>query len=474
MSVRQMLSTGYVYMPDFGFRIRGHNCRSCDTGVIKFKDVITLIDLMDDSDGMVRYRARWAFIFLINRHLLDQFGQHSTPEQATFAINVIRYLYSKHPDKYLLSLIYHILYTESEYKPKDIIKQASFNEARAIFDTFCKDVWGERLTILPQKTHKGEVILKSYDNKRFITTTPSWVLYKHTIIEHTPGPRPPSDPNIIPITCFDNKDDIYQLLDYKLSIKAAAVHADSKTLKDLINRNPEMLKYIAYIKDRYLNHNNYIYGRQTVSFLTKTYDGISKENSLYKNINNSVVPAHDCGSPVFPDAETLLKRLPNIIDNNSKSFIERHPHASQGATINYHNKDRDLTLSVNIRDRKPDAYPFYMYTDWPLTINEFERNIKTRYELEKKGINYKNIVELERSEIPLLNYNSALYGYFTYLYDHTNSKKYINIHHHYVALGVNSYMINIRTYNNEPVAKKDIVILSNTILGFLLEGIDGR
>lgn len=475
MSVRQMLSTGYVYMPDFRHRIRGHACRSCDTRVIQFKDVITLIDLMDDTNPTVGYRAKWAFNFLINRHLLDQFGQNNTPEQASFAIDAIRYLYSKSPDKYLLSNVYHILHSESEYKPKNLLKQAPLYEARAIFETFCKDFWGERLTIYPQKTNKGKFTIASDDNKRFITTTSSWIYYKHTIIEHTPGPTPPADPNIVPIACFDKDEDIYQLLDYKLSIKAAASYNDSEGLDTLINRNPETLKYMAYVKDRHLNHNNNVLDGQLIPFLNKKYDEIAKANGSYKQAINNTNTEHYCGTPKFPDAETLLKRLPDAINNNFKSSIVKHPNESQGATLSYLNKNRDLvTLSVNIKDRKPDAYPFYMYTDWRLTENEFERNIKTRYELEEKGILYKDIVELERSEVTLLDYKYALYGRFTYLYDHSNNNKYINIQHHYVALGVNSYMINIRTYHNEPVAKKDIINLSNTILGFILEGIDGR
>lgn len=224
MSVEKMLSTGYVLDPDYYGEIRGTLCGSCDDGVIQFEDSLTLIDLMydEDNDEVMRDMAGWTFMSLQN-HLLAQFA-YGPDERAEFALKVLRHFLSKNPDKYALSSVYMALYLSKE-RTFDWSDTATkkLQEARSLFNSFCADIWAGGVWV--NNYSNGKLALVSTTMQEPLFTKNDWVLGKYMISrrieeENIRSLKFPKF-EIIPISCFVNKEEIYDLLDYKLSTRMA-------------------------------------------------------------------------------------------------------------------------------------------------------------------------------------------------------------------------------------------------------------
>lgn len=246
MSVEQMLSTRYVYDPDYYGEIRGDSCGSCDDGVIRFKDSMTLIDLMYDKESHVKEDASWTFRYL-QKHLLMQFYKHNPDDMSDYAIKVIKYLLSKNPDKTTLSYVYYKLFLDTEETfDKWDVKKDKLIEARSLFKSFCKDYWGARLTI--EKKPDGKYTLTAANGNNLLTTKSNWLLNKHTISRGNTF----NEFNMIPISCFVNAEQVYDLISYEDSTKAAVLRGQLNVLSDLIDRKPEIINYIRKNQSSYL------------------------------------------------------------------------------------------------------------------------------------------------------------------------------------------------------------------------------
>jgi hypothetical protein len=266
MSVEQMLSTRYVYDPDYYGEIRGDSCGSCDDGVIRFKDSMTLIDLMSDEESYVKEDASWTFRYL-QKHLLMQFSKHNSDDTSDYAIKVIKYLLSKNPDKTTVSYVYYKLFMDAdETFNKWDVKKDKLIEARSLFKSFCTDYWGKNLRI--EKKSDGKYAVAAENGNNLLTTQSNWQLNKHTISRGNTF----NEFNMIPLSCFENTEQVYDLISYEDSTKAAVLRGQVKVLSDLIDRKPEIINHIRE------NQSNYLIGEHQFifSFQKEAVDWLKK------------------------------------------------------------------------------------------------------------------------------------------------------------------------------------------------------